>query len=102
MGVTLIRHTQADVSHPSVDEGAPYGELRLGGAGEVDATDVGDVHPESDRGAPAVGKTGLRRYIEAFDDDVEDRPGPNGLPAWVRNRPERKPHSGARPVAARS
>jgi hypothetical protein len=79
MGVTLIRHTQAHLSHPGVDDNAAHGEPLHGRTGEIDSTQIGDVQPEPHRCCAAVQKTGLGCDIQAFDDDIHDRAGPNGL-----------------------
>ena len=74
MGVSPVGDPQAHPGHASSYHGPADREPPVWRSGEVDATQLGDVHPEANGSGAAVQQARLGRDLEPFDNNVDDQP----------------------------
>ncbi|MGH2713714.1 MAG: hypothetical protein ACRDM7_07485 [Thermoleophilaceae bacterium] len=96
-----LAYLEGDFGHPTLDYSAADGDELDRSVCKIGADELGHMQTHSDSGCAAIQEASLWRKFQPLHDNVDDRPGAC-LRTAGREVPERKPHEGARPLAAAS
>ncbi len=88
----IVRHEEADLCHTSRHEITANAELLARCRGQIYAAEFRDVRAKPYRSRPAVEQAGVRRYVEALDNYIDDGPRADGIACGVGNLSETERH----------